>query len=67
MIIADKISNKRVQLNTKRNISKMSASSGKIDKNEFLTGKQLSPSDQSKIIEQASLHIIHSIKHLKIK
>ena len=67
MIIADKISDKRVQLNTKRNISKMSASSGKIDKNEFLTGKQLLPSDQSKIIEQASLHIIHSIKHLKIK
>ena len=45
----------------------MSASSGKIDKNEFLTGKQLLPSDQSKIIEQASLHIIYSIKHLKIK
>ena len=67
MIIADKISDKRVQLNTKRNISKMSALSGKIDKNEFLTGKQLLPSDQSKIIEQASLHIIYSIKHLKIK
>ena len=67
MIIADKISDKRVQLNTKRNISKMSASSGKTDKNEFLTGKQLLPSDQSKIIEQASLHIIYSIKHLKIK
>ena len=67
MIIADKISDKRVPLNTKRNISKMSASSGKTDKNEFLTGKQLLPSDQSKIIEQASLHIIHSIKHLKIK
>ena len=67
MIVADKISDERVQLNTKRNTSKMSASSGKIDKNEFLTGKQLLPSDQSKIIEQANLHIIHSIKHLKIK
>ena len=54
MIIDDKIRNEKVQQDINREAAKISAlSSGKIDKYEFLTGKEILPSDQSRIIEQA--------------
>ena len=53
MIIDDKIRNKKIQYNINRVAAKISALSlDKIDKYEFLTGKEMLPSDQSRIIEQ---------------
>ena len=53
MIIDDKIRNEKIQYNINRVAAKISAlSSDKIDKYEFLTGKEILPSDQSRIIEQ---------------
>ena len=52
MAIDDKIKDKKLQYNINREAAKRSAlSSGKIDKYEFLTGEEVLPSDQSKIIE----------------
>ena len=50
----DKIRDENVQCNINREAGKISAlSSGKIDKYQFLTGEEILPSDQSRIIEQA--------------
>ena len=49
----DKIRDEKVQYYIKRETAKISAlSSGKINKYEFLTGEEILPSDQSRIIEQ---------------
>ena len=49
-----------------RETAKVSAlSSGKIDKNEYLTGEELSPSDQGRITEQPKFKFLHSVKYLK--
>ena len=49
-----KIKNEKLQYNINREAAKTSAlSSGKIDKYEYLTGEEILPSDQSRIIEQA--------------
>ena len=54
MTIDDKIKDEKLQYNINRESAKKSAlSSGKIDKYEFLTGKEILPSDQIRIIEQA--------------
>ena len=54
MTIDDKIKDERLQYDINRDAAKISAlSSGKIDKYEYLTGKELLPSDQSRMIEQA--------------
>ena len=54
MTIDDKIKDKKLQHNINREIAKKSPlSSGKIDKHEYLTGEEILPSDQSRIIEQA--------------
>ena len=67
MTIDDKIRDEKVQYNINREVAKISGlSSGKIDKYEFLQSEEISPSDQSRIIEK-SLHILHLIKHLKNK
>ena len=43
-----------------REAAKISALlSGKIDKYEYLTGKEILPSDERKVIEQANLNILH--------
>ena len=43
-----------------REAAKISAlSSGKVDKYEYLTGKEILPSDERKVIEQANLIILH--------
>ena len=54
MIINDKIKDEKLQYDINREAAKMSAlSDGKIDKYEYLTGEEILPSGQSRIIEQA--------------
>ena len=54
MTIDDKIGDEKLQYGINREAAKISAlSSGKIDKYEYLTGEEILPSDQSRIIEQA--------------
>ena len=54
MTIDDKIRDKKLQYDVNREAAKISALlSGKIDKYEFLTGEEILPFDQSRIIEQA--------------
>ena len=53
-IIDDKIRNEKLQYNSKREVAKLSTLlSGKIDKYEYLTGKEILPFDQRRVIEQA--------------
>ena len=55
MTIDDKIKDEKLQYDINREAAKMSVlSSGKINKYEHLTGKEILPSDQSRIIEQAN-------------
>ena len=45
----------KIQNDINREVAKISAlSSSKIDKYEYLTGEEILPSDQSRIIEQAN-------------
>ena len=54
MTIDDKIIDEKLRYYINRDAVKISAlSSGKIDKYECLTGEEILPSDQSRIIEQA--------------
>ena len=54
MAIDDKIKDEKLQYNINKEAAKISAlSSGKIDKYEVLTGEEILPSDESRIIEQA--------------
>ena len=56
MAIDDKIRDKKLQYDITREAAKMSAlSSGEIDKYEYLTGKEVLPSIQRRLIEQAKL------------
>ena len=55
MTIGDKIRNEKLQYNVNREATKISAlSSSKIDQYEYLTGEEILPSDQSRIIEQTN-------------
>ena len=54
MTIDDKIRDEKLQYHINREAAKISElSSGKIDKYEYLTGEEISPSDQSRIMKQA--------------
>ena len=54
MTIDDQIRNEKLQHDINKEAAKISAlSSGKIHKNEYLTGKDILPSDQQQIIDQA--------------
>ena len=54
MAINDQIRDEKLQYDINREAAKISAlSSGKIDKYEYLTGKEILPSNQQQIIEQA--------------
>ena len=56
MTINDKIRDEKLQYDISQESAKLLVlSSGKIDKNEYLTGEEISSSDQSRIIEQAKL------------
>ena len=53
MTTDDKIKDEKLQYNINREAAKISAlSSGKLDKFEYLAGKEILLSDQSRIIEQ---------------
>ena len=58
MITDDKIRDEKLQHYINREAEKISVLSGKINKYEYLTGKEILPSDQIRIIEQAKF--IHS-------
>ena len=52
MTIDDKIRDEKLQYDINREAAKISTlSSGNIDKHEFLTGEEILPSDQSRLIE----------------
>ena len=54
MVINGKIRDEKLQYDINKTAGKISAlSSGKIDKYEYLTGEEILPSRQSRIIEQA--------------
>ena len=54
MTIDDKIKDEKLQYDINRETAKISSfSSGKIDTYKYLTGEEILPSDQSRIIEQA--------------
>ena len=54
MTIDDKIKDEKLKYDINREAANISAlSSGKIDKYEYLTGEEILPSDQNRIIEQA--------------
>ena len=54
MTIDDKIRDEKLQYNINREAAKISAlSSGKSDKYEYLSGEEILPSDQRRVIEQA--------------
>ena len=56
MTIDDKIRDENSQYNINREATKISAlSSGKIDKYEYLSGVEILPSDQKRVVEQAKL------------
>ena len=67
MTINDKIIDEKVQDDINREVIKISLSSGKIYKYEFLAGEEILPSDQSRIIEQAKFTYSPLVKHLKNK
>ena len=54
MTIDDKFRDEKIRYDTNREAAEISAlSSGKIDKYEYLTGEEILPSDQKRMIEQA--------------
>ena len=54
MTITNQIRDEKLQYDIRRKAAEISAlSSGKIDKHECLTGKEILPSNQKQIIEQA--------------
>ena len=56
MTINDQIRDEKLQYDINRKAAEISAlSSGKIDKYEYLTGKEILPFNQQQIIEQAKL------------
>ena len=56
MTIDGKIRDEKLQYDINREAAKISAiSSGKIDKYEYLTGTEMPPPDQRKVIEQAKI------------
>ena len=56
MTTDDKTRDEKLQYDINREAAKISAlSSGKIDKYEYLTGEEILPSDQRRVIEQAKL------------
>ena len=55
----DQIRDEKLQYDIKIKATEISAlSSGKIDKYEYLTGKEILPSNQQKIIEQPKFTIL---------
>ena len=57
MTIEDQVKDEKLQYDINREAAKISAlSSGKIDKYEYLTGEEILPSNQQRIIQQAKFN-----------
>ena len=68
MTIEDKIRDEKLQYDINREAAKISAlSSDKTNKYKYLTGKEILPSDPERVIEQANINILLSVKYLKKK
>ena len=66
MTIDDKIREEKMQYDINREAAKVSVlSSRKIDKYGYLTGEELLPSDQRRVIEQAKFTDLHLEKTLE--
>ena len=66
MVIDNKIGDEKLQYDIYREAATISAlSSGKIDQYEYLTGIKILPSDQRRVIEQATLTYSHLGKALE--
>ena len=66
MTIDDKIREEKMQYDINREAAKVSVlSSRKIDKYGYLTGEELLPSDQRRVIEQAKFSDLHLEKTLE--
>ena len=66
MTIDHKIRDEKLQYDINSEAAKISAlSSGKIDKYKFVTGEEILPPDQRRVIEQLSLHILKQIKTIE--
>ena len=53
MTVNDKVKDEKLQYDINREAAKILAFSDEIDKYEYLTGEEILPSDQSRIIDQA--------------
>ena len=61
MTINDKIKDEKLQYDINREAAKISALlSGKIDKYEHITGEEILPSNQSRIIRTSKVYIFSS-------
>ena len=68
MTVDDKIRDEKLQYKINREAAKISAlSSGKTDKYEYLTGEEILPSDQRRVIERAKFAYYPLGKALKNK
>ena len=68
MTINDQISDEKLQFDINRKTAEISALfSGKIDKYEYLIGKEILPSNQQQIVEQAKFTFPLQEKRLKNK
>ena len=68
MTINDQIRDEKLQFDINRKTAEMSALfSGKIDKYEYLIGKEILPSNQQQIVEQAKFTFPLQEKRLKNK
>ena len=66
MTIDDNIRDEKLQYDINREAAKISVlSSGKIDKYEYLTGEEILPSDQRKVIEQVKFTLSRLRKALE--
>ena len=66
MTINDQIRDEKLQYDINREAAKISAlSSGKIDKNEYVTGEKILPSNQQQIIEREILLTVPREKLLR--
>ena len=68
MTVEDQIKDEKLQYDINREAAKIPAlSSGKLDKYEYLTGEEILPSNQQKIIDQAKFTYSPLGKALKNK
>ena len=68
MAIDDKNKDEKLLHNINKEVAKISPLlSDKVDRHEYLTGEEILLPDQNKIIEQAKITFLLSVKHLKKK